>query len=47
MHNQGKYSCISRIYSIKHHHGDYGKMPRTRSIRGRDDNSKRTANEHD
>ena len=33
VHNQGKYSGIRHVYSIKHHHRNDGKMPRSRSVR--------------
>ena len=45
--NQGKYSGICFIYSIKHHHRNDGKMPGTRSVRGRHNYGKRAADKHD
>ena len=47
MHNQGKYSRIRYIYAVKHHHGNDGEMPRSRSVGGGDDDGERAAHKHD
>lgn len=46
MHNERKHAGVRDIDTIKHHHGNDGKMPRPRPVGSRDNNGKRAADKH-
>ena len=46
VHDKSEYTGIRHIHPVKHHHGNDGKMPRTRSVGGGHNHCKRTAYEH-